>query len=290
AYKYWDHSSQVEDAPAPILLTDPTRLNPETASEIGRLQARIVVILGGVGAISPAVAASIKKIPGVAEVQRVWGENAPGTAKKIFERMRSAADHNRTPRPDTAIIATQMNFPDALAASSPAAANNMPILLSSQDFIPRETLDALAEGNIEKVIIVGGPAAISTKAELQLKQKGYQVLKRIWGNSEYDTAIAIAKSNGYFSFDYTTVYVARGDWFTDALAGGASASWMIYEDEFGTLLTAPAPIVLVEPGNVPKATQDWLSANRNTVADVYVLGGPGAIADSVSNSISQTLF
>jgi len=140
AYKFFDHSSQVEDAPAPILLTERTRLSPETKIEIQRLQAKIIIILGGPGAITPEVESELRQIQGVGEVQRIWAQNSAGTARDIFERMRIYSDFIGISRPDTAVIATLVNFQDALAASSPAAANNMPILLTEPDSIPAETL------------------------------------------------------------------------------------------------------------------------------------------------------
>lgn len=289
AYKFFDHSSQKEDAPAPILLTERTRLSPETKAEIERLQAKIVIILGGPGAIPPEVENELRKIPGVGEVQRIWAENSAGTARDIFERMRIYSDFIGSPRPDTAVIATLVNFQDALAASSPAAANNMPILLTEPDSVPAETLQALSDGQIKKIIIVGGEAVVSKSVENDLKNRGYSVIARLWGQTEYDTAIAVANANQHFNFDYTTAYIARGDWFTDALAGGASASWMLYEDS-QNLLTAPAPIILVKTDGLPEATKLWLTANKSIIEDVFILGGVGAISNSVEASINGIVF
>ena len=289
AYKLWDHPSQVEDAPAPILLTDPHRLSPETKIEIQRLQAKIVIIPGGPGAVVPQVEKELRQIPGVGEVQRIWAPSATGTARDIFQRIRMYATQIGTAKPDTAIIATLVNFQDALAASSPAAANNMPILLTQPNFLPPETLQALSDGKIKKIIIVGGEAVVTKNVENELKKRGYEITARLSGKTEYDTAIAIAKDNRDFSFDYTTAYIARGDWFTDALAGGASASWMLYEQS-GNLLTAPAPIILVKSDKIPEATKLWLTTNKSTIQDVFILGGAGAISASVQSSIDTIVF
>src|SRR3990172_2167519 len=228
AYKFFDHSSQVEDAPAPILLTERTRLSTETKIEIQRLQAKIIIILGGPGAITPEVESELRQIQGVGEVQRIWAQNSAGTARDIFERMRIYSDFIGISRPDTAVIATLVNFQDALAASSPAAANNMPILLTEPDSIPAETLQALSDGQIKKIIIVGGEA-------------------------------------------------------------GVSAWWMLYEDS-QNLLTAPAPIILVKTDGLPEATRLWLTANKSIIEDVFILGGAGAISNSVEASINGIVF
>src|SRR3990172_8971501 len=130
-----------------------------------------------------------------------------------------------------------------------------------------ETKAALA--GIKKTIIVGGPGAVHPDLEKWLNQNGYPVQKRLWGLTEYDTAIDVV-SSGYdiFGMDRSAVFVTRGDYFTDALAGGPLAAWW-----------GPAPMVLVRPDSIPSATNLWLNGYQNSIYNVFMLGGWGAISD-----------
>lgn len=266
---------QYVNTPVPILLTNPAVMSPESMAEIRRLGVEKVIVLGGLGAISPEVVAELQANGIVCE--RIWQATGYGTAADIATRMRMNAHANGTPPPDTAIITTGENFPDALTVSSPAAARNMPILLVKPTHLPDETVQALEQLQIRNLIIVGGAGAVHPDVEQALRDRGFNVLARLWGNTQYETATAIvAQGNPLFEFTYPgAVFVARGDWFTDALAGGALASRM-----------NPAPIVLTETYNLPETTHSYLSGRSNDITKVYILGGPGAISEAVAGIIN----
>ncbi|HEY4686896.1 MAG TPA: cell wall-binding repeat-containing protein, partial [Candidatus Subteraquimicrobiales bacterium] len=177
--------------------------------------------------------------------------------------------------PETAVITTGENFPDSLVISGPAASKDMPILLvkpfTSEP--PHETKLALV--GVKRVIIVGGPGAVHPFLEDWLRRSGIDVLTRLWGLSEYDTAIdVVSTGDSIFKFNRSTTLVTRGDYFTDALAGGAFASTL-----------GPAPMVLVKPDSIPLSTQYWLQGYKDDIDTIYVLGGWGAISQSVKDQV-----
>lgn len=274
---------EVYGAPAPMLLTPPGSLDAATAAEIIRLGAEKVYLLGGEGAVSAAVKTALEALAGVTEVERLSGATAYGTALAIKAEMADISRDQGSPGPTTAIITTGENFPDALVISGPAAKKNMPILLVKPNTSEPQAETKLALADITDVVIVGGPGAVHPDLEAWLAGNGYDVTKRLWGNSEYDTAIDVVSSGGsIFDFDRSTTLVARGDHFADALAGGPLAARFM------------SPVVLVEPDSVPEITRLWFfgfagTTSATDIFKVFMLGGSGAVSDAVLSEI-QTII
>ncbi len=93
---------------------------------------------------------------------------------------------------DTVILATTVNYPDAMVVAPASVKFGAPVLFTDPDSLPQETLDALATLNPKTVVMVGGPFVIKQSVEDALKAKGYNVV-RLWGNTQYGTAVEIAK-------------------------------------------------------------------------------------------------
>lgn len=264
-------------SPSPILLTGSHKRPDGLVFEVMRLGAHKIYLLGGPGAVDESVEASLNDIPGVTEVVRLWGQTSYGTAQAIKDEINHLCDLGGVPRPDTAVIATGESFPDSLAISGPAASKNMPILLVKPFAGEPQPETQVALSGIEQTVIVGGPGAVHPTLENWLNQNGHKVEKRLWGLSEYDTAIDITSTGAsVFAFDLSTTFVTRGDYFTDALAGGAYAAKL-----------GPAPIVLVRPESIPQSTKLWLQNNKNFISQINVLGGCGAVSDIVMQEVEQ---
>ncbi|MFQ5574282.1 MAG: S8 family serine peptidase, partial [Terriglobia bacterium] len=178
-------------SPVPILLTAPTSLSSEALSEMKRLGATTAIVVGGPGAVADTVLEELRA-NGIAP-DRIWQNSSYGTAADVARRMAgNSAAWGSFDRPDTAVLATGENFPDSIAVASPAAANNMPVLLTKPNSLTPETLTALQELGISNVIIVGGPAAVTAAVENELAAAGIAITTRLWGNSHFDTAVDIA--------------------------------------------------------------------------------------------------
>lgn len=274
-YEYGHH--------APILLTPSDRLYNETRNEIRRLGAQKVYVLGGPGALSFDVEDALRDISGVESVIRLWGNTCYGTALSIKAEIGSVLQKMGRHEPQTAIITTGENFPDALAISGPAGSKDMPILLVKPFTSEPQPETKLALQGIDEVIIVGGPGAVHPSLEGWLRNNGYSIINRLWGESEYDTAVDITTTgNSIFRLNRFTTIIARGDYFTDALSSSALASWI-------NLGRGPAPIILVESESIPAVSKQWITQNRDYIFQVYLVGGPGAISDNVKSEIEQTL-
>lgn len=163
----------------------------------------------------------------------------------------------------TVFIATGASFPDALAGSPSAAAHGAPILLTARDTLPGPTANELARLRPSRIVILGGPGAVSDSVAAQLS--AYARVERWYGANRYETAAAISRAT--FSPGVGIAYLATGTTFPDALAGGAVAG------------RNGAPILLVTSDSLPAATANELARLRPQ--QVIVLGGPGVIGENV---------
>lgn len=164
----------------------------------------------------------------------------------------------------TAFIATGADFPDALAGSPAAAKARGPILLTRRGELPPATAAELGRLRPSKIVILGGPGAVSNQVAAALAPYAGTVVR--WsGADRYDTAATISRSS--FAPGVGVAYVATGNAFPDALAGGAVAG------------SAGSPILLVEAGGVPRPTADELARLRPS--RIVVLGSAGVISDAV---------
>jgi putative cell wall-binding protein len=158
------------------------------------------------------------------------------------------------------VLARGDNYPDALVGASLAAAKNAPVLLTVGSSIPDSTNSevqrVLAPGGT--VYILGGVASVPDSVATQLTGLGYHVV-RYAGVNRYSTAVLVADSLG----DPSTVLLASGTNFPDALSAGAAAAKV-------------GGVVLLTSGSIlPPETSSYLSAHATTV---YAIGGPAAAA------------
>jgi len=138
----------------PVLLTRRDSLPATTAAELGRLKPATIVVVGGPSVVSDAV---LDRLTGLAPtVTRAAGPDRYATAAAV-----SAA----TVAPDApvAYIATGTAFPDGLTAAPVAAHEGGPLLLVTRDRIPDATLAELGRLRPHRIVVIGGPGAVSDR-------------------------------------------------------------------------------------------------------------------------------
>lgn len=214
-----------------------------------------VHLLGGTAALSADVAAAVRAVG--LDVTRHAGEDRAGTAAAVAAEL---------PPADTAVLASGADFPDALAASVPAAGRGWPVLLAGIDGLPTATRRAL--GDVRDVVLVGGPAVLPDAVLDEVRTVVPGSVDRIAGPTRADTAAAIATR---FTPDPPaeaggTVALASGAAFPDALAGAAHAA------------ARGAPLLLTDAG-LPAASAAALAAARPAAVVVY--GGEAAVGADV---------
>jgi len=244
----------------PVLLTAPDALPAATADEVARLRPGRIVVLGGTSAVSDAVAA---ELGGHAPVQRIAGASRYATAAAI-----SAATFPAGGTP-VAYLATGGNFPDALGAAAVAGLQGGPVLLTAPDALPAETAAELARLRPARIVILGGPDAVSDTVLADLVARA--PVARIAGDSRYGTAARVSASA--FAPGVPVAYLATGANFPDALGGGAAA---------GALR---GPVLLTAADVLPAETAAELARLRP--ARIVILGGPDAISDTIAEQARQ---
>ncbi|WP_371164607.1 cell wall-binding repeat-containing protein [Buchananella felis] len=154
------------------------------------------------------------------------------------------------------------NFADALAVGPAAAANRGVILLTAGSRVPQSTWYALSKLHGERHAIGGGPVAAFK----------YNADGLVAGTDRYETAVQVART---YLPNVPEVYVASGQTFPDALAGGALAA------------NKSASLVLCRRDDVPLTVQQYLPPRK--FAHLSVLGGYGSISQDVIDFLVNTV-
>jgi len=265
----------------PLLINPKTLLSPDVAAEITRVfdsqpdPSPDVYVVGGTSALSQAVEDGIRALDPDIQTQRVAGPNRISTAVAVADTI----DVLRGKGPSAAVLANAQNFPDALAASAPATsttvnADLMPILLTNPTTLATEVATYLQDSasTLKTVSVVGGTSAISD-AVRNAADAIIDVVNRYAGSNRFGTAAAIAVAFFSGSGTPTTIGVANGEAFPDALTGGRHSG---LKNE---------PLLLVRPTVLPTETANYVSADAGTIFGGFVYGGASAVSDAVKAAI-----
>jgi putative cell wall-binding protein len=257
---------------APLLLTRTASLPTYTTDALSDLGVTDIVIIGGSGAVSDAVA---NALDADYDVSRIWGPTRYETAAEVAAEI---ADREGSSFGKRAFIARGDEYPDALAISPFAYDAQVPILLTYTDLLAPATAEALDDLDIEGGVVTGGTGAVSDAVKSGVDAittgNGGTATVRYGGIDRYETAAIIAEDGvdaGYGSWDY--VGIATGLNFPDALAGGVAAG------------ANKGVILLTRTDALPSYTPDALAEHGAEVLYAEVYGGPGAVAPAVEDAI-----
>ncbi|MHB9003860.1 MAG: cell wall-binding repeat-containing protein [Coriobacteriia bacterium] len=264
---------------APILLTDPNVLPTSVGSEIQRLGADKIYIVGGTMAIGAAIEKQIRGYAPAVIIERVSGGNRYETAARVADKVHAITGT----RPDMVFLASGEAFPDALALSPLAFATKTPILLVGKTVLPSATAAVLTRlrgglNNSMDLVVAGGEAAISQGVAVQAIALAGGSQVRCSGATRYETALAIAEMGVFANWsDPHTVAVASGITFPDAL-GGAPLSGR------------RAGVLVLSPGtSLGTASTAYMKSFDFAIDQAWVLGGTAALPPVVATQIDTIL-
>jgi putative cell wall-binding protein len=218
------------------------------------------LLLGGSGGGSDDGDDDGDDAPKAVAMSRVAGPDRYATAVAVSRGFASS---------DIVVIATGEAFVDALAAGPAAARLGAPLLLAAPSGLTEPTRTEIDRLGATRGVIVGGPAAVPTVVETQLRQMGLTV-DRVSGRDRWETAVRVA--DAVFA-PGTPVVVASGVGFADALAAAPLAG------------RHGAPLVLAAPSDLPAATADLL--RRWGPPAVTIVGGRSAVSDATAQRIAE---
>lgn len=270
---YWDAltaSALAGIYNCPILLTTSNALSAQTKSEIARLGAKTAYVVGGPIAIASSVDSQIKAA-GCTKVERVYGQDQQGTARAIAERVVASSGKS-----DLCIIATSYTFQDSLSISPYAFWAKAPIYLceSGSNELSTDTLNAIKSAGFKKALIVGGPIAVSSNVEPQLKRYGVTSIERQYGQTEYETSTAIAKWEIARGMTANYMALATGVTYYDALAGGA-------------LCGKNGSVLVIASDYNRSSISDFIRPQKSSIETGYVFGGPIAVSDATWRELTR---
>lgn len=168
----------------------------------------------------------------------------------------------------TVFVATGMAFPDGLAGAAVAGALDAPLLLTDPVTLPAATLAEVQRLDPDQIVILGGSGAVSADVADELATVA--PVTRLAGAERYATAVAVSQYG--FPGTATTVVVATGNGFADALAGAPAA------------VTLGGPLLLTPPDALPAIVAAEIA--RLQPDSILLLGGLGAVSQAVEDELA----
>ena len=187
---------------------------------------------------------------------RVAGSDRIQTSVEVSKKYYESAD--------TVIIANYEQFADSLSASALSKALKAPILLVKKDQLDSVVAQEIKRLGAKNVIVIGGEKSVD-KIKDSLSQYN---LRTIAGANRYETSAKIAQEIIKLTGTKKAV-IASGEVFADALTVAPLAN------------KNNMPILLVQPNNIPKATQEVLKQ----IEEVIIVGGEKTISKEVENKL-----
>ena len=218
---------------APILLSTKDKVPTEVLSEIERLGAKKVIIVGETGTISK----KVEKQLSIYTLERIGGKTRYETAILLGEKIRKI-----TGKTEEVILVDGTNFPDAIAMTSMGVEEGIPILLTEPSNLRDSTAKTIKDWKISKVTIGGGTVSVGSSIEDKLKET--IKVDRIKGADRYETSVLVAKQ---VYKNPVHAVVASGEVFPDAIVGAPYAAKNKY------------PIVLSRGNSVPQVVLDYVN-------------------------------
>lgn len=256
----------------PIILVQDTAIDV-VVKAVQDMGVQKAIVVGGAAAVSNTVFDALAGCLGQSNIERLFGDTRYETQMAIYNYGARRDLWEGDP-----IIATGMNFPDALSISPYAAWAKAPVFLVGQDGLIAEAQAALRAdySGAKNMVIVGGEAAVSSTAAKQIENITGAVPKRLFGDTRYDTAASVSNYCVSLGMSCATVGVAVGSRPYDALAAGPA-------------LAKTGSVVLLADSGLTDAAKAYLTDNASRVRAVVFFGGTGALPQDARDEILSNL-
>ncbi|MEG0250972.1 MAG: cell wall-binding repeat-containing protein [Peptostreptococcus sp.] len=175
---------------APILISEPQKLNKTTENTMKDWKINSVSIGGEKSSISKDIEDHLNKDLKIKSVERLGGKNRYETASIIGNEVREKSGNK-----NDMILVDGTDFPDGITINSLAAKYKCPIHLTEANKLNKTTSKDIEKWNINNIIVGGGEKSVSKDIYdgLKVDQK-----KRISGPNRYSTAVKISQEMSKF--------------------------------------------------------------------------------------------
>lgn len=201
---------------APILLSTPVGgMFYSALDEMERINPSRIILIGSEAATPWALEQRFMFQFPKATIERVGGKNRMETAQMIADRW--------FPNSKRVFIANGWKFPDAISASAAGAKAGIPVLLSAQSALSKESAGVISRNQPTDIKVVGSGAALGgmIPAGAQYMAPG-ATIERLGGVDRYETNAIL--NNRYFPKNTAPgAVVTTGENYPDALVASAYA-------------------------------------------------------------------
>lgn len=247
---------------ASLLYVSSNSISKEVMSEIARLKAKEITIIGGEKSVDEGLKKELEKRN--FKVDRLSGADRYKTSAQIAAKL---IDGKTT----TLEIASGENYADALSLNNAAEKDKAPILLVRVNAIDKSVEDVIKSSKASLINIAGGEKSVSENTKANIKKISNATVNRIGGADRYETSILLAKYSGAKE----VVVVASGENFADALIA--------------------APFSAKQKGAILLTNKDKLGQNAEQfIKDTkfnksYVIGGEKSVSEDVINQLTSII-
>lgn len=268
----------------PILFVEKGSVPGITSQSIESLGASEIVLLGSEDSVSLAAEQALESVRGVEKVRRVGGDDRFSTQMEIYDFGRTGYDGKDHWGHGIAIVASGMNFPDALSVSPLAFSQAAPVFLvggSGQLSFDQEV--ALLDGMFERVVVVGSSSCVADETlgyleALTMASSSDSMSKavRLAGVDRYETNALVARwcvDQGYLAWN--SLAFASGSLPYDALGGG--------------VVQGKRRAVLLMADHVSDSSIAAAVANRASLSTITYFGSTAAVSDHLRKEIEYRL-
>lgn len=247
---------------APILLTNPTGVPPETAAALAALKPTKIIVVGGTGAVSASTYTSL------GGTQRISGADRFATQEAIDAASATVGSKK------TAIVAdgADTHLVDSLGSSPLAVSGPYPLFLinGAAGTLSAADLATMKTDGITNVVIVGGSAAVGPQIATQLTAAGITMTAQEAGPDRSATSDALAEYEiANYGFSTTAFDIASGAQahLADSLSGGP----------LGGMQTPPLPTLITDSVDQAASVVTFAAAHAATEASANLFGGSAAV-------------
>lgn len=247
---------------ASLLYISSNSISKEVMSEIARLKAKEITIIGGEKSVDEGLKKELEKRN--FKVDRLSGADRYKTSAQIAAKL---IDGKTT----TLEIASGENYADALSLNNAAEKDKAPILLVRVNAIDKSVEDVIKSSKASLINIAGREKSVSESTKANIKKISNATVNRIGGADRYETSILLAKYSGAKE----VVVVASGENFADALIA--------------------APFSAKQKGAILLTNKDKLGQNAEQfIKDTkfnksYVIGGEKSVSEDVINQLTSII-
>lgn len=199
-------------------------------------------------------------------LERIYGSNRYQTAFEAADRLKAELGVEKF---ENIVVASGLDFPDALAGAYLAEVKNAPILLTNSATAP-SVAEYVKDNMVSDgtVFILGGSGAVPEAMEDALSAQGIANVERLAGSNRYLTNIKILEEAGVSGQD---ILICAGSGYADSLPASAVGK----------------PVFLVSKSLTPDQ-KDYLESVKGSISgNFYAIGGTGVVSDAVFDEFHE---